>query len=146
MIEAWFDGACEPVNPGGHVGYGALIKQNGEVLWEYSGYLRPGNTSNNVGEYLGVLSVLKELKARGLERERVVIAGDSKLVVMQMKKKWKIKAGLYVSLALEAKDLFTDFSDTTIIWIPREKNERADELSKRELIAHQVTFRLQPEK
>ena len=29
MIEGWFDGVCEPKNPGGHAAWGALVKRDG---------------------------------------------------------------------------------------------------------------------
>ena len=38
-VECWFDGSCEPVNPLGHASYGALIKQDGKILHEESGYV-----------------------------------------------------------------------------------------------------------
>ena len=31
LIEAWFDGACEPVNPGGTASYGVIVTRNGET-------------------------------------------------------------------------------------------------------------------
>jgi hypothetical protein len=30
MIIGYFDGACEPYNPGGAMGFGALLTENGE--------------------------------------------------------------------------------------------------------------------
>lgn len=40
MIEFWFDGAVEPVNPGGWGGYGAAIYRDGEKLHEISGLIQ----------------------------------------------------------------------------------------------------------
>lgn len=36
MIEAFFDGCCEPVNPGGTAAYGAVILKDGKKIWEAS--------------------------------------------------------------------------------------------------------------
>ena len=34
MIEIYFDGACEPINPRGTASYGYLIKKDGEIIKE----------------------------------------------------------------------------------------------------------------
>ena len=59
--------------------------------------------SNNVAEYAGVLQVLKYLAPR--PPGRVTIHGDSKLVINQLNGKWRIRKGLYRSIAVDAKDL-----------------------------------------
>jgi ribonuclease HI len=59
---AYFDGACEPINPGGTASYGALILQAGEPIWMSSEIFRPENgnqTSNNLAEYSGLIAVLE---------------------------------------------------------------------------------------
>lgn len=50
-VEVWYDGCCEPVNPGGHAACGVLIKRDGQVLWQESRYIGYGPAmSNNVKE------------------------------------------------------------------------------------------------
>ena len=131
---AWFDGACGPVNPGGTATYGIMIKdQDGTtIVWEH-GLVGKGSTmSNNVAEYAGVLQVLKYLAPR--PPGRVTIHGDSKLVINQLNGKWRMRKGLYLSTAKEAKALLAHLHglgwQTNLRWIPREQNKECDALSK----------------
>jgi ribonuclease HI len=41
-IEVWYDGCCEPVNPGGHAAAGVVIKRDGHVIWQESRYIGHG--------------------------------------------------------------------------------------------------------
>lgn len=139
MIEVYFDGSCGPMNPGGDVGYGVLIRENGRVMCELAGGYTPPvgrekETSNNVGEYLAVVMAMKNLLDRERNKERVTFFGDSNLVIMQMTGKWRIKKGFYVQLALEARRLATQFPMISFQWIPRERNESADELSRKDKV------------
>jgi ribonuclease HI len=50
---AYFDGACEPVNPGGTASFGAVIFEDDRQIWECSDLYQPPEghqTSNNVAE------------------------------------------------------------------------------------------------
>jgi ribonuclease HI len=131
---AWFDGACEPVNPGGTATFGVVIKdQDGTVLLKEYGLVGKGSTmSNNLAEYAGVLHILKYLSYR--PPGRVTIHGDSNLVINQLNGKWRIRKGLYLSIAMEAKELLAHLHglgwQITCCWIPREQNEECDVLSK----------------
>jgi hypothetical protein len=102
---AWFDGACEPFNPAGTATFGAIIKdKDGTVLSKQHGLVGRGKAmSNNVAEYAGVLRILKHLAT--LPARRVTIHGDSNLVINQLNGKWRIKKGLYLSIAIETKEL-----------------------------------------
>jgi ribonuclease HI len=102
---AWFDGACEPLNPGGTASFGVIVKgADGTVLLREHGVVGKGKAmSNNVAEYAGVLHILKYLGSR--PPGRVMIHGDSNLVINQLNGKWRIKKGLYLPMALEAKAL-----------------------------------------
>ena len=62
-IEAFFDGCCEPTNPGGTASFGAVVFRDGVRVWECSRLFRPAKgreseTSNNVAEYGGFLAIL----------------------------------------------------------------------------------------
>lgn len=149
LITAYFDGCCEPVNPGGTAAFGAVVFINSERVWECSRIFRPmpgreKETSNNVAEYSGFLAILDYLKDRDLHRKPIRIYGDSKLVIEQMFGRWKIKQGHYVPLALRARSLLKEFPNLRGEWISRDENSIADELSKRELINAGVTFKIQP--
>lgn len=146
MIELWFDGAVEPVNPGGWGGYGAVILKDGEKLHELSGVIQKApETSNNVAEYRALIEALSWLAVHGYAGERVLARGDSRLVIEQMFGTWKIKKGLYAPLARQCQAVVKRFPRLSGRWIPREENGLADELSKRELKRVGVGFKIQPE-
>jgi len=89
--------------------------------------------SNSVAEYAGVLHALKYLAAR--PPGRVTIHGDSNLVVSQLNGRWRIKKGLYRSIAIDTKELLAHLRglgwQTNFCWKPREQNEECDALSKK---------------
>lgn len=139
IIRVWFDGACGPKNPGGHAGCGFVIKRTvgyfsnrEDILTQQSQYVGFGPTmSNNVAEYAAVTGAMAALIGAKLEKEETIFYGDSKLVVMQMKAKWKAKGGLYIPWYKAAVELLLQFENYDFIWIPREQNTEADELSKK---------------
>jgi len=141
-IEAWFDGACEPVNPGGYAGAGALMKIDGEIVWTFAKIVGSGPTmSNNVAEYAACNEVLSRVATvDGIAQ----IFGDSKLVVMQLLGHWKVRGGLYLPYYQQARESFSRVRDrVSLEWIPREENSEADELSKLALKSAGVEFRIQ---
>jgi ribonuclease HI len=86
-IEGYFDGVCEPKNPGGHAAWGGIVKVDGETMWRSSGYCGVGSKmSNNVAEYQGALTVM--IAMYGFIEDdpkptpKLVLRGDSKLVIM----------------------------------------------------------------
>ncbi len=122
-MEGYFDGASRG-NPG-KAGAGALmINEEGKVVWEASRFL--GEKTNNEAEYMALIMLLKAAKDRGIRSLRVF--GDSKLVVSQVSRQWKINLPHLRLLAKEAWDL-ADGMDISYSWIPREENKRADMLS-----------------
>lgn len=150
MIEAYFDGCCEPVNPGGTAAYGAVIFKDGQQVWSQSQIFFPQKgrekeTSNNVAEYNGFLAILVQLQEMKCEQVEIHVYGDSNLVVQQMTGKWHIRDGFYVPFALSAQRMVHKFPRLRLHWIPREKNVLADELSKAELKKAGVKFRIQKE-
>jgi ribonuclease HI len=133
---AWFDGACEPVNPGGTASFGVVIKgQDGTVLLRDAGVVGKGKAmSNNLAEHAGVLNILIYLSSR--PPGRVTIRGDSNLVINQLDGKWRIKKGLYLAIVIETKDLLAHLRglgwQINFCWIPRDQNEECDALSRRD--------------
>lgn len=134
MIKVNFDGACGPMNPGGRCGGGAVLIKDNKILAEIFDEYIPekfGETSNNVGEYYGLLKALEYLLENKLENETIFIEGDSNMVIMQMSGRWRIKKGIYRDIALKTKETVNRFKNIMFIWVPREENEWADELSKK---------------
>ena len=129
--DCFWDGSCEPTNPGGTMGFGALIICEGkETAWSDNLPAKPTNT-NNVAEYIAFLMLMRKLE--GLKSCQINIFGDSNMVVNQMNGTWKIKDGGYVPYANLCKPLIEKLKADNIVnlsWIPREKNVRADNLSK----------------
>ena len=157
MIKAYFDGCCEPINPGGTASYGFVIfEEYGsdevcQLLFEDSKIFVPvrgreKETSNNVAEYSGFKRILEWLIEEGMEKEVIEICGDSNLVIQQMFGTWKIKRGFYVPIAKECLELLKRFPTISGKWIRRDENSIADKLSKAELIKAGVKFRIQPDR
>ena len=144
MLEAWFDGCCEPRNPGGHAAWGAIMFRGKEKVCESAGYCGTGpQMSNNVAEYSGVTAILEWLQS---ENDICMIRGDSKLVIMQLSGKWKIRGGLYVPFYQKAKSLYDPIKErVSFKWVPREENAICDVLSKGVLKDRGITFKIQPE-
>ena len=123
-MTGFFDGASRG-NPG-HAGAGACILDGGEAVWECSEYL--GSKTNNEAEYMALIYLLREAKARGLRD--IEIHGDSKLVVCQVRREWKINLPHLRELASEAWDLMEGMN-VKLAWIPRSENKLADALSNK---------------
>ena len=143
-IDCWFDGCCEPTNPGGHAAYGVVIEVDGETKLMTGDYVGCGSgISNNVAEYAGVIRILETLADIP---GTAVIHGDSKLVINQLGGKWKSHGGLYVPYMQKAKELLKPLKGRVKFqWIPREKNEMCDGLSKDVLRNRGVEFKIQPD-
>ena len=144
MIEAWFDGCCEPKNPGGHAAWGAAVDVDGVSVYRKGGYCGSGpSMSNNVAEYCAFINVAQEcMKHSGV----IEIRGDSKLVVMQLNGKWRTHGGLYMPFYQEAKQYWLKIRDRSrLTWIPREQNDICDVLSKQVLKDRGIKFKIQPE-
>lgn len=167
MFEAWFDGCCEPTNPGGHAAYGAVVQKDKHTVFSEGEYVCSGPTaSNNVAEYAGMLSVLRWIDANaGEAAEQITIRGDSKLVINQLSGAWNTNCtkcgkplkrcfcgekspGLYYPFYLQARDLFDVLKKRhkiKLVWVPREQNSICDVLSKSVLKNRGIQFKIQPE-
>jgi len=129
----YFDGSCEPVNPGGSGGWGfVLYDPSGTKLADGHGAMRPRpDMTNNVAEYAAAGAAVKRYRELG-RRGPLLLMGDSKLVVMQMKGIWHVKQGAYVPVHRRLRDLLASCPfQVQWEWIPRHVNATADELSRR---------------
>jgi ribonuclease HI len=107
---AWFDGACEPINPGGTASFEVIVKgEDGTVLLRDHRVVGKSKAmSNNLAEYAGVLHILRHLSSRPLGR--VTIRGDSNLVINQLNGKRRVNKGLYFPIAIETRELLISVS------------------------------------
>ncbi|WP_139084361.1 reverse transcriptase-like protein [Nesterenkonia sp. F] len=112
-------------NPG-IAGSGALVRDpSGRVLATRATPL--GKASNNVAEYTGLIDGLT--LAREIDPEAEVdVRLDSKLVVEQMSKRWRIKHEDMKRLAAQAAAILPS-AQVRYTWIPRKENGDADALS-----------------
>ena len=134
-----FDGACEPRNPGGHMGWGMAVVEGDVAVEAESGYQEAGPTnSNNVAEYLGMCMALRRAiaAARAGEQE-ITIRGDSKMVIEQLNERMKARTGHYMQAMQEAKTLLAELrslcASVSVEWMPGSENVHADEASRAEL-------------
>lgn len=119
------DGAANP-NPGNSALGFVLFDDSGKEIYQAARNL--GHGTNNTAEYHSLIDGLKCALSLGIEQLDVFM--DSNLVVQQVNGKWKIKEPTLLPLCQEAQRLKKQFDFIQLSQIPREKNQRADELSK----------------
>jgi probable phosphoglycerate mutase len=114
-------------NPGPAGSGCVILDETGQVLVEIARFV--GIATNNVAEYLGLISGLEWILENSPDA-RVHVRMDSKLVVEQMSGNWKIKHPDMQQLAIRANALASQLV-VSYQWIPREQNSRADALANR---------------
>ena len=129
MITIYFDGLCYPRNPGGVAAYGYAVYRVGKPIWRGFGAVGEGRgMTNNVAEYEALLAAARWLVDEGIE-EKIIIKGDSELVIKQMKGEYRVTSATSKKYVPEIKRLLQG-KDVSFSWVPREENEEADELSR----------------
>ncbi|XP_074265682.1 uncharacterized protein LOC141588126 [Silene latifolia] len=121
--DLYFDGASN------YMGYGVgilLISPTGEhvpvsIKLDF-------NVTNNAAEYeaclLGLCSALE------LGVKRLLVNGDSSLVINQVTGSWKIKSENLAPYQMRIEELERFFNDVKYVHLPRDENQFADALSK----------------
>ncbi len=109
-------------NPG-PAALGVVIQnEQGEVLVSYGEYL--GVQTNNVAEYQAIISALH--KAKELGATEVECRADSKLVIEQLKGKWKVKEPHLQTLFMQAWKAMQVFTKVRLVHVPRAQNAAPD--------------------
>ncbi len=109
-------------NPG-PAATGVVIKDDtGKKVSAFGDYL--GKQTNNYAEYIAIISGLK--KALELGADEVECIADSKLVVEQLNRRWKVKEPTLQKLFIEAWNVLQKFKRVRITHVLREKNKEAD--------------------
>jgi ribonuclease HI len=123
-ITLQFDGGARG-NPG-PAGIGVVIRAaDGTPLVTLGRYI--GNATNNIAEYRALITSLEE--ARKLGARKIVIQGDSELVIKQMKGEYRVKHPNMKRLFEDAQHLLHQFDEARIEHNNlRDKNELADKL------------------
>lgn len=125
MHTGYFDGATNP-NPG-EVGLGTCLfsgVDNAEVDAAIH-YKRHG--TNNEAEYYALILLLK--RAITLNIKSIRCFGDSKLIVNHYNRVFNVSEK-FAPYLLRVDELAKKFDFISIEWVRRNKNTRADELSK----------------
>lgn len=120
-----FDGGSRG-NPG-VAGAGMVIyDENGQEIW-CGWHYYPKPATNNVAEYIGVVCGLKCVKSLGIKR--LVVEGDSQLIVKQMNGTYRTREETLLVFQQKALQLVEDLEYVEIRHIPRAENKRADWLA-----------------
>jgi ribonuclease HI len=125
-VVVYFDGGAR-----GNPGPAAI----GAVVWDddidpptrlasVSEYI--GEATNNVAEYRAVIAGLEAALATGARR--VLVRGDSLLVIEQLRGKWKVKNAALRLLHDEARTLLAQFDEVELEHVVRAYNTDADAL------------------
>jgi ribonuclease HI len=123
----YFDGACRG-NPGASaVGYAivtgdGIAAEGGETI---------GRATNNQAEYRALVRALETAADFGFDE--IHVRGDSELIVKQVKGAWNTNDPDLRELRVRARELLDRFDEWTLEHVPREINERADELANEAL-------------
>jgi ribonuclease HI len=145
LIEVYFDGLCQPINPGGIACYAFIVKSDGRIIHsDYGVAAKPFSeeSTNNVAEYTALAKALQWLLENNFNSKKVEIKSDSQLVVNQLTGDYKVKASRILPLFKQVLSLKTKFQDIQIKWIPRDKNREADRLTNK---AYNKAFLENPE-
>ena len=119
-----FDGGSRG-NPG-PAGIGVVVRaQDGTPLVTLGRFI--GKCTNNVAEYRALITAMGE--ARKLGAKKIVIRGDSELIIKQMLGQYRVKHPDMKVLYDEAQLLIHEFEDAKIEHNLRHKNELADKLA-----------------
>jgi ribonuclease HI len=111
-------------------GFVYFVKINGELIHEGWGAVGEGKgMTNNVAEYEGLLAAMRWAKKNGV-KEKIVIKGDSQLVIKQIRGEWQVNSATSKRYVPEIKKLSQGL-EVSLQWVRREENQEADELSRR---------------
>jgi ribonuclease HI len=134
----YFDGAAEPINPGGIATYGFVVRNEGLVIAEdYGLAAEPGTpeATNNVAEYTACIKGMEAAFKNTAGERKLFIFGDSKLVIMQTLGRWKAKTDRTRALREKSQTALAKLrailDEVVLTWIPRNHNADADHLSKK---------------
>lgn len=126
-VHAYFDGASRG-NPGPAAIGWVLVSSDGIVAEQGE---RIGRATNNQAEYEALLGALEAAAEFGFDE--VELRGDSQLVVKQVTGAWDTNDPQLREKRVRARELLERFDDWSLTHVPREVNDRADELANEAL-------------
>jgi len=122
-VHVYFDGASRG-NPGpSAVGYvlvddSGIVTEGGETI---------GRATNNQAEYDALIRALEVATEYGFDEVRA--RGDSELIVKQVRGAWDTNDPDLREKRVRVRELLGGFDDWSLEHVPREINDRADELA-----------------
>lgn len=123
----YFDGACRG-NPGPSAVGWVIVTADGIVA---EGGQRIGKTTNNKAEYEALIRALEA--ARDFGAEEVDVRGDSELIVKQVRGEWNVNDPGLRERRVRVRELLEGFDRWSLAHVPREINDRADNLANEAL-------------
>lgn len=136
MRTVFCDGACEPHNPGGTGACAFVIFDSlaAPPIKSQAGIIPPApDLTNNIAEYRALRGALRWLIEHP-GNEPVEIRMDSQLVVNQMNGTWACNKQHLATLRDECQSLMLKVPSAKLLWVPREQNTKADDLTKQALL------------
>jgi ribonuclease HI len=131
-----FDGLCEP-NPGIATAGAVLYTPEKSILMERGEFIGPG--TNNTAEYTGLLIGVKSAVDFGVKK--LLIEGDSNLVVQQVSGNWKVNNETLKVFHKEIRELLTRFDFVAIRHVYRDSNVAADAITNAVFKSRQSFYR-----
>lgn len=128
----YFDGATEPANPGGVSTYGWIIIDNNQEVERHYGVSAEGGrrSTNNFSEYCALGFALRWLADKKWTG-RLTIRGDSQVVIYQLSGRYDCNREHLRRLRDRCRELLKAIGNNYVLeWIPRNKNQRCDSLSR----------------
>ncbi len=119
----YFDGAARG-NPGPAAIGWVIVTSNGIVT---EGNKRIGKATNNQAEYEALVRALEVATEYGFEE--VDVRGDSELIVKQVRGEYDTNNPELREYRVQVRELLTNFEQWSLSHVPREINERADNLA-----------------
>lgn len=135
-LNIYFDGGCQPKNPGGIATSGWFItNEKGELLADGSKVVADGGThaTNNFAEYCALGLALRCLIDEKWKGKSLTIQGDSRLVIEQVAGNWNCKAKHLKKCLIRIHEYLAilDIEKGWIIqWVERNQNEHAHNLAE----------------
>lgn len=139
MLILRFDGLFKAVPGSAHVrtqagfmGYGWLIFRSQAMIARGHGvFARAKDATSNVAEYLALIEGLEALLDLGVAAEPVLVSGDAKCVIDQMRGAAAVNSERIRPLYRRAQRLAEQIETVDWSWTPRRHNHEADELTRR---------------
>jgi ribonuclease HI len=121
-----FDGGAQP-NPGKGSGAAVLFDPNMVIVAEVGDFYL--HCTNNFAEYMGLILGLEMALKKGVRK--LIVEGDSMLVIQQVSGFWKVSAEALKPLCMRAKALLALFEHTIVRHVLRAQNTHADALTEK---------------